>query len=278
MNRRRFLAYLGIGAGAGAVAGRELVAAQGARDTPRQSAPGGPPPKETPNPTWRGSKRIVWSVDTDEPIASLSFDDGPDPEFTPRILELLDRFQVKATFMVMGYNAVRNPGLLREVVDAGHEVGGHGWSHLNLTETSLAVTRYEIEHGNEVIEDQTGVPVRVFRPPYGRFGQEAVRVLARSRPDLIVWSVTRGLLSWRDPRHISSHVLGAMGPGDIVDLHDGIGRGTFSPRSARAQRIRRRREDEVQALDRILEGAQERGLRLVTISDLMAAWRPQTQT
>jgi len=277
MNRRRFLTYLGIGA-AGTAAGTEVTRMRRPQGTPPHEETHRPPPREAPNATWRGSERIVWSVDTDEPIASLSFDDGPDPEFTPRILELLDRFGVKATFMVMGYNAVRNPGLLREVVDAGHEVGGHGWSHLNLTETSLAETRHEIEHGNEVIEERTGVPVRVFRPPYGRFGQEAVRVLARSRPDMIVWSVTRGPLSWRDPRHISSHVLGTMGPGDIVDLHDGIGRGTFAPRSAPAQRIRRRREDEVQALDRILEGSQERGLRLVTISDLLAAWRPQTLT
>jgi len=276
MNRRRFLTYLGIGA-AGTAAGTEVTRMRPQGTTPHEETQR-PPPRVAPKPTWRGSERIVWSVDTDEPIASVSFDDGPDPEFTPRILELLDRFGVKATFMVMGYNAVRNPGLLREVVDAGHEVGGHGWSHLNLTETSLAETRYEIEHGNEVIEERIGAPVRVFRPPYGRFGQEAVRVLARSRPDMIVWSVTRGLLSWRDPRHISSHVLGTVGPGDIVGLHDGIGRGTFSPRSAPAQRIRRRREDEVQALDRILEGAQERGLRLVTISDLLAAWRPQTQT
>jgi peptidoglycan-N-acetylglucosamine deacetylase len=275
MNRRRFLAYLGIGA-AGAAAGTELGLAQGSRHTRRPREPRRPPAEEAPNPTWRGSERVVWSVDTDEPIASISFDDGPDPEFTPRILAILERFQVKATFMVMGYNAVRNPGLLREVLDAGHEVGGHSWSHRNLAETSRDETRHEIEHGNRVIEDQTAVPVRVFRPPYGRFGEEAVRVLARSRPDLIVWSITRGLLTWQDPRQISSHVLGALGPGEIVDLHDGIGRGTFSPRSASAQRIRQRREDEVRALPRILEGAQERGLRLVTISDLMAAWRPQT--
>jgi peptidoglycan/xylan/chitin deacetylase (PgdA/CDA1 family) len=275
MNRRRFLAYLGIGA-AGAAAGTELAPARGARRNPPSRASARPSAEEAPNPTWRGSERVVWSVDTDEPLASVSFDDGPDPELTPRILAILERFQVKATFMVMGYNAVRNPGLLQEVLDAGHEVGGHGWSHRNLTETRRDETWYEIEHGNRAIEDVTGLPVRVFRPPYGRFGEEAVRVLARSRPDLIVWSVTRGLLSWRDPRHISSHVISALGPGDIVDLHDGIGRGTFAPRGAPAQRIRRRREDEVRALPRILEGAQERGLGLVTISDLMAAWRPQT--
>jgi peptidoglycan-N-acetylglucosamine deacetylase len=271
MNRRRFLAYLGLGA-AGTAAGAELALSGRSEEAPRPRARRIEPAEET-NPTSRGLQRVIWSVDTAEPIASLTFDDGPDPEFTPRILETLDRFGAKATFMVMGYNAVRYPELLRGIVEAGHEVGGHGWRHRNLTETSAAETRTEIEYGNRVIEDRTGLPIRVFRPPYGRFGQEVVSILARGRPDLVVWSVTRGMLSWRDPKHISSHVLGALGPGDIVDLHDGIGRGTFSPRSASARRIRRRREDEVRALPGILEGATARGLRLATLSDLIAAGR-----
>ena len=228
---------------------------------------------ESATPASTGMQRIIWSVDTEEPIAAVTFDDGPDPEFTPRILDQLDRFGVSATFMVMGYNAVTHPDLLRDIADAGHEIGGHGWRHLNLAETTAEETREEIEHGNQMIEARTGVPIRVFRPPYGRFGENAVRVLARARRDLVVWSVTRGKLSWREPGQISSHVLSALGPGDIVDLHDGIGRATFNPRSESAKRIRRRREDELSALPRILEGAKAKGLRLKTVSDLMAAWQ-----
>lgn len=276
MNRRRFLTYFGVGA-AGSLAGGGLASTRRPRDVPR------PRPREAAEdefttPASRGMQRIIWSVDTEEPVAAVTFDDGPDPEFTPRILDLLDRFGVSATFMVMGHNAVTHPDLLRDIADAGHEIGGHGWKHLNLAETTAEETREEIEHGNRMIEARTGVPIRVFRPPYGRFGENAVRVLARSRRDLVVWSVTRGMLSWRDPGQISSHVLGALGPGEIVDLHDGIGRATFNPRSASAQRIRRRREDELSALPRILEGAKASGLQLKTVSDLMAAWQAPSTT
>ncbi|MGH2698309.1 MAG: polysaccharide deacetylase family protein [Actinomycetota bacterium] len=276
MDRRRFLAYIGLGA-AGTAAGVKLAGSRRSEDVAPPPARNGPA-EEVASPTWSGFNRVVWSVDTEEPVASMTFDDGPDPDLTPRILEILERFGVRATFLAMGYNAVRYPELLREIVEAGHEVGGHGWRHLNLTQTSAAETRNEIEYGNRMIEERTGTPVRVFRPPYGRFGEQALRVLAHSRPDLVVWSVTRGMLSWRDPKHIASHVLGAMGPGDIVDLHDGIGRGSFSPRGESAQRIRRRREDEVQALPRILEGARARELRFVTLSDLIAVWRPVDST
>jgi peptidoglycan/xylan/chitin deacetylase (PgdA/CDA1 family) len=277
MNRRRFLAYFGIGA-AGSLAGGTLAHSRRPNDVPRPRQAREASIGEVMTPTSTGMQRIIWSVDTEEPVAAVTFDDGPDPAFTPRILDLLDRFGVTATFMVMGYNAVQHSDLLRDIAEAGHEIGGHGWKHLNLAETTPQETREEIEHGNRMIEARTGAPVRVFRPPYGRFGEDAVRVLARSGRDLIVWSVTRGMLSWREPEQISSHVLGALGPGDIVDLHDGIGRATFNPRSESAQRIRRRREDELSALPRILEGAKSRGLRLKSVSDLMAAWQsPSTR-
>ncbi|CAN5548979.1 hypothetical protein BH20ACT23_BH20ACT23_22570 [soil metagenome] len=233
---------------------------------------------EFATPTSTGMQRIIWSADTDEPVVAVTFDDGPDPEFTPRILDVLDRFGATATFMVMGHNAVTHPELLRDIVDAGHEVGGHGWRHLNLAEINTEETRKEIEHGNRMIEERTGVPIRVFRPPYGRFDESVVRVLGRARRDLVVWSVTRGMLSWRDPKQISSHVLGALGPGDIVDLHDGIGRATFNPRSESARRVRRRREDELSALPLILEGAKSSGLQLKTVTDLMTAGQTPSTT
>ena len=218
-----------------------------------------------------GLQRVIWSVDAETPIAALTFDDGPDPRFTPRILDLLDRYKVRATFMVMGYNGVQHAGLLRELVAAGHEVGSHGWSHLNLAEARAPEIRNEIEFGTRMIEDRTQAPVQFFRSPYARFGEAALRLLALSQRDMVLWSVTRGKLSWREPNLVSSHVLGSAAPGDIVALHDGIGRGTFNPGAAFTDRLRRRREVEIEALPRILEGAKARGLRLGTVSDLLAA-------
>jgi peptidoglycan-N-acetylglucosamine deacetylase len=270
MRRKRFLALLGVAA-LGSATGARLARSHEPRDVPDEGRD--LPDDEVENPL-SGLQRIIWSVDTKAPVVALTFDDGPDPEFTPRIVDVLDRYKVTATFMVMGYNAVRHAELLREIVAAGHEIGGHGWHHLNLAKASVAETRTEIEFGTRMIEERAGVPVRVFRPPYGRFNEAAVRLLALREHDMVVWSVTRGKLAWQEADQVASHVVGSVGPGDIVDLHDGIGRGTFNPGTEFAERLRRRRAVEVAALPRILEGLRARGLRLKTVSGLVAAGRP----
>jgi peptidoglycan-N-acetylglucosamine deacetylase len=270
LRRRRFLGLLGAGV-LGTAVGTGLAHSGGTsedadreRDAARDDID-----EEVARPT-RGEQRIIWSVETESPVAALTFDDGPDPEFTPRILDILDRYGVKATFMMMGYNADVHPELVREVVAAGHEVGSHGWRHFNLAETTYAETRREIESGIRLVEERAGAQVRVFRPPYGRFGEAAVRLLGVKGFDLVLWSVTRGRLAWRAPEKVASHVVGALGPGHIVDLHDGIGRGTFNRGARFAERLRQRRHVEVAALPQILEGAAGRGAHFVTISDLIA--------
>lgn len=269
MDRRRFLALFGVGA-LGGVAGTELARSQMEGRPPEGSGQDGNAALEVET---SGLERVVWSVDTDRRKVALTFDDGPDPEFTPRILDILDRHQVMATFMVMGYNAVRHPYLLAEVVSAGHEIGSHGWRHLSLAEASVEETVTEIERGTQMIEERAGVPIRVFRPPYGRFNEAAVRLLAKSRRDLIVWSVARGDLAWRDPSQVADHVITSLGPGEIIGLHDGIGRGTFNRSGQNAARLRRRREVELRALPRIIAGAKERDLSFETVSDLLTTWR-----
>lgn len=265
MDRRRFLSLVGLGAAGATGAGVAVV-----RDpAPRPSSP---VPQDLVA-TQKGQQRVVWSVDTKVPLAALTFDDGPDPALTPRILDALDAFGIKATFFSLGHNAAQNPGLLKEVVSAGHEVGSHGWRHLNLAETSPQVTRLEIERGNEMVEEHAEVPVRLFRPPYGRFNEVAVRLLADRRQDMFVWSVTRGRLAWDNPERIAAHVREETGPGDVIDLHDGIGRGTFNLDKAFAKKLLHRRSVEVDALPQILEDAADKGLRLTTVSQLMARAR-----
>lgn len=264
LDRRRFLSVLGMGA-AGTVAAKEAMAS-------RESGPAAeaPPDTEVERPTG-GTQQIVWSAPIKEPVAALTFDDGPDPEFTPVILDILESAGVVATFFAMGHNAVTHPELLRRVVAAGHEVGGHGWQHLDLSKVADADAVMEIDHGIREIERVTGAPIRLFRPPYGRVGEAAIRLLGHAQKDVIVWSVTRGDLGWRDPQQIAAHVSEALAPGAIVDLHDGIGRGTFERSSAHATRLRRRRHTEVRALPAIIEGGQKRGLRWATVSELLYA-------
>jgi peptidoglycan/xylan/chitin deacetylase (PgdA/CDA1 family) len=216
-----------------------------------------------------GGQRVVWSVVTDQPIAALTFDDGPHPGLTPRILDLLDRFGVPASFMMMGHSAAAYPSLVAEVVAAGHDIGNHSWRHLNLARTSSSETRREIEIGAEKIETVSGQAVEMFRPPRGRLNEAALRILAPLRQDIVLWSVTRGPLDWRSPHRVAAHVVDAVGPGDIIDLHDGIGRGTFAPDTPGGRELMERRLVEVAALPRILEGIAAKGIRLVRLSELL---------
>lgn len=266
MDRRRFLSLFGAGA-LGGMAGAGF---------PRPRQRQNDPDEDVESPT-SGSRQIIWSIDTASPLTAVTFDDGPDPELTPQILDLLERYEAKATFMVMGYNALQHPALLDDIVAAGHDVGSHGWSHLNLAESTVAQTRHEIGFGRRVVEKRAGVPVRFFRPPHGRLTEAAVRLAALEQHDILMWSLSRGNLSWRSPDDVAEHVLGRIGPGEIVLLHDGIGRGTFHRGTEFADRLRRRRSVELKALPRILEGARARGLRLATVSDLMAARRPDAR-
>lgn len=264
VHRRRFLTLLGMGA-VGTVAAKDVVASREPRPADLPSAG-----TEIERPAG-GIQQIIWSVPTDEPVAALTFDDGPDPEFTPSILDILARYGIPATFFALGHNAVENPGLLREVVAAGHEVGSHGWRHKDLSEVTDADAIMEIDHGTRQIERIAGAPIRLFRPPYGHVSEAAVRLLGRTRKDVIVWSVARGDLKWSEPELVAAHVGGSLVPGAIVDLHDGIGRGTFDRQSDFATRLRRRRHTEIKALPAIIEGALERGLRWATVSELLAA-------
>ena len=213
----------------------------------------------------------MWSVPTEVQRAALTFDDGPDPEFTPAILDALAAAGVKATFMVMGHNAVRHPHLLRRVVADGHELGNHTWSHLDLSELAPEEVLDEVRRGSEAIEDVVGIRPKLFRPPKGIVSEAALQSAAIAGQDIVIWSVTRGGLGLDRAASIADAVDAAVGPGDIVDLHDGIGRGTFNPEAEFTQRIKARRRIEVQALPLVLQKAADRGMALGTVSELVAA-------
>jgi peptidoglycan-N-acetylglucosamine deacetylase len=254
----------GSGAGGADRAGRSE--ARAAAES-RQSSEG---EEEVADPR-RGMQEIIWSVTTGAPAAALTFDDGPHPYLTPPILDVLDRYDVKATFMAMGYAAEQHPDLIAEVVARGHEIGNHTWSHLHISKTNPTTTRREIERGTHVLEDIAGRPVTLFRPPQGRLSEDVVRLVTELQQDIVLWSVTRGRKRWEAPAEVADHVAQETGPGDIVDLHDGIGRGTFAPGTELADTLMSRRQTEVQALPSMIEQILEQGLQLRTVSELRLA-------
>jgi peptidoglycan/xylan/chitin deacetylase (PgdA/CDA1 family) len=267
VDRRRFLTLLGVGAagGAGGFAGGVLGHDAITRPTGVELTDGAGP--HGPN---LGSHRVIWSVVTTERRAAITFDDGPDPEFTPKIVEILGRYNVRGTFNVMGYNAVKHADILKATVAAGHEIGNHTWTHLDLAYQSPQETLRQLRRGAEAIEDISGVETRFFRPPRGELTGAAARYAAQLGYDILLWSVSRGVPGVGTAPAVAREILDRLSPGAILGLHDGIGRGTFNRSTPGADLLRKRRQVEVQALPRVLEGALQKGIALGTVTELLA--------
>jgi peptidoglycan/xylan/chitin deacetylase (PgdA/CDA1 family) len=154
---------------------------------------------------------------------ALTFDDGPDPRWTPRIAEILARADVRGTFFVIGERAARAPGVVRAVADAGHEIGNHGWAHVSLWAAGPGRTRREIERGHAAVADLTGRPPRLFRPPWGHVNAAMFATLRRCGERCALWSIQPEGLRARRPERQARYVLDRAHPGAIVDLHDADG-------------------------------------------------------
>ena len=217
-----------------------------------------------------GTRRVVWSTTVSSPVAAITFDDGPTPEYTPRILAALATAGITATFNVMGWNGVRHADLLREVVAAGHEIGNHTWTHRDLTTLTAAETREEMVRCKEEIEALLGQPFTSFRPPRGELTGYALRVAAELGYDTYIWSCTRGPGDKKSVTEIGDYLGSTVIAGDVLGLHDGIGRGTFDPTASFAKALAERRELEVQALPAALTQVADRGITLVSANRLLA--------
>jgi peptidoglycan/xylan/chitin deacetylase (PgdA/CDA1 family) len=216
-----------------------------------------------------GVRRVVWSVPTTEPAFALTFDDGPDPEFTPRVLEVLRARGLHATFNMMGWNAVHHPQLAKAVVRDGHEVGNHTWTHLDLAYEDQRTTWDEIATGKARIAEVTGQVPRFFRPPRGELTGAALRSAARLDHDVLMYTMLGDVAGHETPAEVRRYVVEHVRPGYIVDFHDGIGRGTFDRKSANARNLIARRHAEIEALPKILDDLLARGLRPVSAGELL---------
>lgn len=189
---------------------------------------------------------------------ALTFDDGPDPVRTPQILEVLDRAQAKATFFMIGRRAEQAPELVRRVIDAGHEIGSHTYSHPRTIPFWRAESqRREVVNGIAALEAKSKVPIRWFRPPMGLATPALARALEGVPVEPVNWSVHSRDLGDPHEDRIASRVLAGVRGGDIVLMHDGSDRLGEGPAALPA------------ALERILNGLRERRLRAVTLSELV---------
>ncbi|MFE6159987.1 polysaccharide deacetylase family protein [Streptomyces sp. NPDC056486] len=171
----------------------------------------------------RVRKEPILRMDGQDRAMVLTFDDGPDPRYTPGILRTLRRYDVRAMFFVCGEMAVDNKDLLREMAYDGHLIGNHTWTHPLLPKMSRNAMREEIERTSEVVEDAVGEPPAWFRAPYGAWNRNAFQLGADLGMEPLAWTVDT--LDWTEPgtRTIIRRVRAGAGPGVVVLSHDAGG-------------------------------------------------------
>jgi peptidoglycan/xylan/chitin deacetylase (PgdA/CDA1 family) len=156
-------------------------------------------------------------------VVHLTFDDGPTPTWTPRVLELLARYRARATFFVLGRSAAAHPELVRQEFAAGHGVGNHTWSHRRLTGLNGAQLAAEVGATGAAIQRITGAPVRCLRPPFAAVDAASADRVRALGLRLVLWDIDTD--DWLRPgtRTIAGRVLGRVRSGDVVLMHDGGG-------------------------------------------------------
>lgn len=158
---------------------------------------------------------------------ALTFDDGPNPAWTPQLLDLLARHRVKATFFLIGKFASEEPYLTRYIAEAGHTIGNHSWSHPNLALTPSKRVNEELKRTKQMLEHITGTPVRFFRPPYGGRRPYVLNAAKDMGMTPVMWNAMTD--DWREPSgekiaaRLAERVdaLGRRGVAANVVLHDG---------------------------------------------------------
>jgi peptidoglycan/xylan/chitin deacetylase (PgdA/CDA1 family) len=154
---------------------------------------------------------------------SLTFDDGPDLDWTPRVLDVLAREGVRAAFFLIGQRARRAPELARRIAGAGHDLGNHTWSHRSLWRCGPAHTEREIQDGHTAIADAAGEPPRFFRPPWGKTNLAMFGVARQLDTPCVFWTVQPESRRPVDPAEQARRGIARARAGAIYDLHDADG-------------------------------------------------------
>ena len=250
VDRRTFLHRVGLAAG-GAAAG--VAATGGAADFHineqlRYSAKavGGYRPKNLT------TSVIAYRVPTTEPVVALTFDDGPSAAYTAKVLDILDREHVTATFNLIGRHVAAYPELAKRVA-AAHEVGNHTWSHPNLALARAPAARDQLRRGADVIAETTGRWPRVFRPPYGSISGATIMFAVSMGYPIVLWDFEFNQHGRSAAANVA-HMTRQARPGSIILGHDG---GTLNC------------DVVVEALPALIDRLRRKGLRFVTTTDLL---------
>lgn len=200
---------------------------------------------------------IIKKGNKDEKIVALTFDDGPDEVFTPQVLDILKKYDVKATFFLIGEKVPYNKNIVKREKEEGHEIGNHTYTHINAAKTSKEKIENEVIKTQEVIKEVIGEYPTIFRPPYRALSKDLCQVVKSKDMNIILWS-NIDVRDWSNPgvNNIVSTIENKVENGNIIILHD-------------YNTVRNSKSQTIQALDIIIPKLKEKGYKFVTISELM---------
>ena len=199
------------------------------------------------------SRTIFHSDDCDEKTIALTFDDGPHPRYTKQILDILEKYGVKATFFFVGQNIEYYPEAAMAVVDAGHEIGNHTYTHNRVKAMSQDEVLAEMSRCDDMIYRLGECQTVLFRPPEGAFGEAVEKSAEMLGYSVILWSIDTRDWDHSTPAEIFQNVTQNIDSGDIILMHDYVGYNSPTPK----------------ALELIIPELQSRGYRFVTVSELI---------
>lgn len=197
--------------------------------------------------------KVYRSVATEKKQIAITFDDGPHPTLTPRILEILAKYNVTATFFMVGQNVLNYPDVARAVIEAGHEIGNHTFTHPHLANLNEHAIMEEIGKCEDALEELCEYRPHLLRTPQGALTPSLERCLLDDDYILVLWSLDTRDWEKKSTASVIQAVLDRVQAGDIILMHDYIGHNSKTP----------------EALEKIIPALLSQGYELVTVSELL---------
>lgn len=200
---------------------------------------------------------IIKKGNQNEKVVALTFDDGPDEVFTPQVLDILKKYDVKATFFLIGEKVSYNKNIVKREKEEGHEIGNHTYTHINAAKESKTKIQSEITKTQEAIKNITGEYPTIFRPPYRAMSRDLCQIVKSQNMNIILWS-NIDVRDWSNPgvKSIVSTIDQKIENGNIIILHD-------------YNTVRNNKSQTIEALEIIIPKLKQKGYKFVTISELM---------
>lgn len=209
---------------------------------------------------WQGGRLLsLWRGDASRKEVALTFDDGPHPPFTQRLLALLKQLNVRATFFLVGKKVDKAPEVVALIARDGHEVANHTYHHLNLDKRTEAEAIEEIRLGNEAIKRACGKTPVVFRPPGGHHQDHVLRAAGSLGMTVILWTDDPADFANPGADIIQSRILEQVGSGSDILLHDGV-------------------EQTLEMLPDLVARLRRAGYRFVTVSEMVQHYEAKFRT